>query len=88
LSEIYYPDWLVEVDGKPAELLRADYILRAVALEGGEHDVVFRYDTSLLKKSAYTSATTLGVVALLLIIGLVLTMRGRRVGNTDRRPDV
>jgi|GEM_PF-193502 len=88
LSEIYYPDWLVEVDGEPADLLRADYILRAVALEGGEHEVVFRYDTSLLKKSAYTSATTLGIVTLLLIVGLVLTMRGRRVGSTDHRPDV
>ena len=45
LSEVYYPDWKVEVDGRPAEMLRADFILRGVALEGGEHEVVFRYDT-------------------------------------------
>jgi NADH:ubiquinone oxidoreductase subunit 6 (subunit J) len=88
LSEVYYPDWRVEVDGKPAELLRANFILRAVALEGGEHDVVFRYDTSLLKKGAYISGTSLGVFVLVLIVGLVFTLRGRRVGSTDRHPDV
>lgn len=88
LSEVFYPDWRVEVDGEPAELLRADFILRAVALDGGEHDVVFRYDTSLLKKGAYISATTLGLVTLVLIVGLALTLRGRRVGSTHRRPDV
>jgi hypothetical protein len=88
LSEIYYPDWKVEVDGEPAEMLRADYVLRAVALEGGEHEVVFRYDTSLLKKSAYLSAITFGSVTLILIVGLVLTLRGRRIGSTHRRADV
>jgi hypothetical protein len=88
LSEVYYPDWSVEVDGNAAEMLRANHVLRAVALDGGDHEVVFRYDTSLLKKSAYISATTLGVVTLVLVLGLILTLRGRRLGSTDRRTDV
>ena len=62
-----FPSLAVEVDGKPAELLRANYILRAVALEEGEHEVVFRYDMSLLRKSAYISATTFGVISLILL---------------------
>jgi len=88
LSEIYYPDWLVEVDGEPAELLRANYIIRAVSLEGGDHEVVFRYDMSLLKSSAYISAGTFGLVSLILMVSLILTMRGRRSGSTHRRTDV
>jgi hypothetical protein len=88
LSEIFYPDWKVEVDGEPAELLRADHVLRAVALEGGEHEVIFYYDMSLLKKGVYISVITFGSVVLLLIVGLILTLRGRRVGSTHRRADV
>jgi hypothetical protein len=88
LSEVYYPDWQVEVDGQPAEMLRADFILRGVALEGGEHEVVFRYDTTLIKKSAYASATTLGVVTLILIAGLVFASRGRKGGSTRSRSDI
>jgi hypothetical protein len=88
LSEIYYPDWSVEVDGSPSEMLRANYILRGVALEAGDHEVVFRYDLSLLRKSATISATTFGVFALIIVVGLVLTSRGRRVGSTHRRSDV
>jgi hypothetical protein len=88
LSEVYYPGWFVEVDGRRVDMLRANHVLRAVALDGGEHDVVFYYDTALLKKSVYISATTLGVVTLILVLGLILTIRGRRVGNTDRSTDV
>ncbi len=88
LSEIYYPDWKVEVDGRPAEMLRANYVLRAVALPAGEHDVVFSYDTSLLKKGAVISGTVLGAFTLLLILSLVMSMRGRKNGSARLRTDV
>jgi hypothetical protein len=88
LSEVYYPDWKVEVDGRPAEMLRADFILRGVALDGGEHEVVFRYDTSLIRKSAYASATTFGVVTLILIAGSLVAWRDRRSGSSGSSPHV
>jgi Bacterial membrane protein YfhO len=43
LSEVYYPGWEARVDGKPAPLLKADYILRAVPLTPGEHSVELRF---------------------------------------------
>jgi len=39
LSDVYYPGWRAEVDGVPAEVLRADYVFRAVLLPPGEHTV-------------------------------------------------
>jgi len=39
LSDVYYPGWRAEVDGAPAEVLRADYVFRAVLLPPGEHTV-------------------------------------------------
>jgi hypothetical protein len=36
--------WHAEVDGEPAELLRADYLLQGVAVPAGHHVVELRYD--------------------------------------------
>jgi hypothetical protein len=88
LSEVYYPDWKVQVDGRAAEMMRADFLLRGVALEGGEHEVIFRYDTSLIKKSAYASASTLGIVTLVLVVGLIFRSRGRKSGRTGSRSNI
>ena len=43
-SEIYYPKgWVVTIDGEPAEMLRANYVLRAVEVPAGAHTVEFRF---------------------------------------------
>ncbi len=39
LSDVYYPGWQTLVDGVPVEVLRADYILRAILLSPGEHTI-------------------------------------------------
>ena len=42
-SEIYYPGWTATVDGKDAPVGRANYLLRAVNLEPGSHEVVLSF---------------------------------------------
>lgn len=44
LNDRWHPDWKVTVDGQPAELLRANFIMRGVAVPAGEHTVEFRFD--------------------------------------------
>ena len=44
LSDVYYPGWRATVDGLPAEVLRADYVFRAVSLLPGEHTVRMVFD--------------------------------------------
>jgi hypothetical protein len=58
VSEVYYPDWQATVDGTPAEVLRANHVLRAVALSAGQHEIVFRYDASLVQRGAVISGTS------------------------------
>ena len=66
-SEIYYPGWTATVDGEPVELGRVDYILRALNIKPGKHEV----ELSFFPKSVNTTETIayLSYVILLLIIG-------------------
>jgi hypothetical protein len=44
LNDKFDPNWKVTVDGKPASLLRCNYIMRGVYLPAGAHEVEFRFD--------------------------------------------
>ena len=65
-SEIYYPGWTATIDGEPAELGRVDYVLRAMNVKPGRHEVVL----SFFPKSVNTTETVAYVAygALLLIL--------------------
>lgn len=48
LSEAWYPGWRAEVDGAPAETLRANHLVQAVRLPPGRHRVTFSYRSRFL----------------------------------------
>ncbi|MCX7732096.1 MAG: YfhO family protein [candidate division WOR-3 bacterium] len=68
ISEIFYPDWRATIDGRPAEILRADYCLRALALPAGTHTVILYYDRQLLNIGLFISIVTLLAVSAILFI--------------------
>jgi hypothetical protein len=76
VSEVYYPDWKATVGGEPVEVLRANHLLRAVALPAGRHEVVFRYDASLLRRSAAVSISAFALTLLTLAGALAGWGRG------------
>lgn len=49
MSEIFYPGWSAWVDDRDVQILRADYLLRAVELPAGTHRVRFQYDPGSFK---------------------------------------
>ncbi len=66
LADIAAPGWTVTVDGRPATALRGDYVLRAVAVPAGEHEVRWRYrDPFLARGLSMTAAGTVGLLLLL-----------------------
>lgn len=70
-SEIYYPDgWHVTIDGQPAELARADYILRTMYVPAGQHTIEMRFDPTSLH---VTEGIAYGALALL-VIGIIMAV--------------
>ena len=66
-SEIYYPGWTATIDGKPAELGRVNYVLRALKVEPGQHKVELAFFPKSVKTTETIAWTALGVLLLLLV---------------------
>ena len=70
-SEIYYqPGWEATIDGKPAPHFRADWILRAMLVPAGEHQIVFEFRPQGYITAAYITSFS-SLIILLLLIGAV-----------------
>ena len=68
-SEIYYPGWTATVDGEPVELGRVNYILRAMNIKPGKHQVELAFFPKTVKTTE-TIAYVAYVLLLLLMIGM------------------
>ena len=77
-SEIYYPaGWKAFVDGKESEILRANYLLRALVVPAGNHEIEFRFEPA-----SFRYGQIISIMGSLLIVGLVLLfMFIKRKGN-------
>ncbi len=77
LSEVYYPGWQARVDGQETDIYQADYVLRAVPLEAGKHQVEMVYSPLSFKIGLALSGLTL-VVAVGLAALAIRRGKGRR----------
>ena len=74
-SEIYYPDgWHLTIDGQPADLARADYILRAAYIPAGKHTLEMYFDPTSLH---VTESIAYGALALL-VLGVMMAVWAAR----------
>jgi hypothetical protein len=73
LNDKYDPEWQVRVDGKQAELLRCNFIMRGVYLPPGSHTVEFLFRPDI--RPLYMNVA--GVGAAILLIGVALLGRNR-----------
>nr|WP_295931463.1 hypothetical protein [uncultured Dyadobacter sp.] len=68
-SEIYYnvrDEWKVTIDDKPVDLLRANYVLRALRVPAGKHTIKFRFEPI-----SVATGSKVDLVSSLLLIGLI-----------------
>ncbi|MBO4571327.1 MAG: hypothetical protein J5699_05325 [Bacteroidales bacterium] len=82
-SEIYYPyGWKAFIDGKPVEHFRANYLLRALNVEPGEHDITFLFDPDSVKKGDRIALACV-ILMYLIILGLAGTAVYKRLKRKD-----
>ena len=63
LTDTWFPGWKASVDGVKTEILRANYLFRAVRVPKGVHEVVFTYQPASFKAGLALSLTSLCVFA-------------------------
>ncbi len=69
LSEIYYPaGWRAYVDGQETEIYKADYLLRAIHLPAGEHQVSFFFRPWTFRIGLWVSALFLAGILVTIIM--------------------
>lgn len=79
-SEVFFPwGWEATIDGKPAEIGRINYVLRAIKIPAGEHTVEMVFDP----KSLHTTTTVAYISIILIYLGALAAvatwaMRSRR----------
>ncbi len=67
-SEVYYPEgWKVTIDGSPAEMIRVNYILRALEIPPGDHTIEFRFEPQSYK----LGNSTMGIASILIILSFL-----------------
>ncbi len=74
LSDSFYPGWEARVDGRPAPILRANFLARAVRVGAGEHEVVFDY-----RPRSYIMGKRVSFLAWLVFLVLAAGSRFKRL---------
>ena len=77
-SEIYYPGWTATVDGEEQELGRVNYVLRALRVKPGKHEVVLSFFPKSIDRTE-TIAYSAYVVLLLILLYLGWSAYRRKV---------
>ena len=79
VGEKYYQGWQAAIDGKPAEIVPVNHILRGVYLTPGKHTVEFRFDPLPFRIGKWLTLGSFGIFALFMI--RELGVRRRDVGT-------
>ena len=78
-SEIYYPGWTATVDGKAVELGRVNYILRAINIKPGQHQVELAFFPKSVDMTETVAYIAFAILLLILIYVVVSQFRKKEI---------
>lgn len=79
-SEVWFPwGWKATIDGNPAPLARVNYVLRAMHIPAGKHEIVMSFDPESIHVTAGIAYASVTLIYLLVLLAIFVEYR--RVGN-------
>jgi hypothetical protein len=78
-SEIYYPGWTATVDGEAVELGRVNYILRAIHIKPGQHQVELAFFPKSVDMTETIAYIAFAILLLILIYVVVSQFRKKEI---------
>ena len=65
-SDMYYKNgWNAYIDGKKVPIIRANYVLRALIIPKGKHEIVFKFEPAVIKKGTVISLISYALLVLI-----------------------
>ena len=85
-SEIYYPyGWMATIDGQPADIYRVNYMLRAINVPAGKHNIHMEFAPDSVKKGNTVAMVCVvamyGTILLIVSLAVLRTIRRRKVNS-------
>ncbi|WP_426278880.1 hypothetical protein ACN9MN_06525 [Chryseobacterium sp. S-02] len=78
-SEIYYPHgWKMFVDEKEVPYIKADYLLRAVHVPAGNHNIRMVFEPEVIEKGKWISLLCFGLFIVLSGLGIFLMNKNKK----------
>ena len=71
-SAVYFPwGWEATIDGKPTEIARVNYLLRAIAIPAGHHKIEMRFDPTSVSTTVGIARASVIIIYALLAVALL-----------------
>ena len=78
-SEIYYPHgWKATVDGIETPIVRTDYVLRAIYVPAGNHEVIMSFEPTSIQVTETIAWCGFGIFALVILWSLFIAYRKKK----------
>ncbi len=78
-SDIYYPaGWNAYIDGKLSPHLRVDYVLRAMRVPSGTHEIMFKFEPDVFKIGEPIALASSSLLLLLGALTIFLSVREKK----------
>ena len=77
-SEIYYPGWTATVDGQNVELGRVNYILRAIHIEPGQHQVELAFFPKSVNMTETIAYIAFAILLLILVYVIISQLKRKK----------
>ena len=72
-SEIFFPwGWQATIDGQPAPIGRVDYVLRAMRIPAGKHEIVMTFNPETIRTADTVAMASVGVIYLIALVAFIL----------------